>query len=208
MCDQCLTAVSYTDDQWDILCYNERMNHRLEMLIFCEMAERGMLETTAVPKLETAHCKLNTIDDTDVPALRVIFSDESTKTFLPELCDVVKSDDGIRQVIKSFATYLKSEEGYLWGIRYDESLVGFIAIMDIPENSTIFYAMNARYRGKGLMTECSKEVVRWFRETHPSCELHSEIHKGNAASIRILNNAGFHQYNEDKSKVYLKLAID
>lgn len=43
MCDMCLTALEYTDEQWDILCHNERVYTKVFMTIFCEMAERGML---------------------------------------------------------------------------------------------------------------------------------------------------------------------
>lgn len=44
MCDMCLTAVEYTDEQWDILCHNEREYARLYMYLYCEMAERGLIE--------------------------------------------------------------------------------------------------------------------------------------------------------------------
>lgn len=43
MCDMCLTAVEYDDEQWDVLCHNERVYTQLYMLLFCEMAERGMI---------------------------------------------------------------------------------------------------------------------------------------------------------------------
>lgn len=43
MCDMCLTAIEYTDEQWDILCHNEQVYTRVFMYLFCEMAERGMI---------------------------------------------------------------------------------------------------------------------------------------------------------------------
>lgn len=43
VCDLCLTAIEFSDDQWDILCHNERVYALLYMLLFCEMAERGMI---------------------------------------------------------------------------------------------------------------------------------------------------------------------
>lgn len=43
MCDMCLTAWEYNDEQWNILCHNERIYAKVFMTIFCEMAERGML---------------------------------------------------------------------------------------------------------------------------------------------------------------------
>jgi len=44
MCDLCLTAVDYTEKQWDILCHNERVYTRVHMWVFCEMAERGLIK--------------------------------------------------------------------------------------------------------------------------------------------------------------------
>lgn len=44
MCDMCLTAVEYTDGQWDILCHNEQVYTRVFMYLFCEMAERGLIQ--------------------------------------------------------------------------------------------------------------------------------------------------------------------
>lgn len=44
MCDMCLTAVEYTDEQWDVLCHNEQVYTRVYMYLFCEMAERGMIK--------------------------------------------------------------------------------------------------------------------------------------------------------------------
>lgn len=43
MCDLCLTAIEFNDEQWDILCHNERVYAQLYMWLFCEMAERGLI---------------------------------------------------------------------------------------------------------------------------------------------------------------------
>lgn len=43
MCDMCLTALEYTDEQWDVLCHNVQVHARVFMFVFCEMAERGLI---------------------------------------------------------------------------------------------------------------------------------------------------------------------
>lgn len=43
MCDMCLTALEYTDEQWDLLCHNVQVYAHVFMFVFCEMAERGMI---------------------------------------------------------------------------------------------------------------------------------------------------------------------
>lgn len=43
MCEMCLTAIEYSESQWDILCHNERVYARVFMFLYCEMAERGLI---------------------------------------------------------------------------------------------------------------------------------------------------------------------
>ena len=44
VCDLCLTAVEFNNDQWNVLCHNERIYTRINFWLFCEMAERRMLD--------------------------------------------------------------------------------------------------------------------------------------------------------------------
>ncbi len=44
MCDMCLTAMEYSNEQWDILCHNEQVYAKVFMFLYCEIAERGLLE--------------------------------------------------------------------------------------------------------------------------------------------------------------------
>ena len=43
VCDLCLTAIEFNDEQWDVLCHNERVYAQLYMMLFCEMAEKRMV---------------------------------------------------------------------------------------------------------------------------------------------------------------------
>lgn len=44
MCDMCLTAMEYSDEEWDVLCHNEQVYAKVFMFLYCEMAERGLIE--------------------------------------------------------------------------------------------------------------------------------------------------------------------
>lgn len=44
MCDMCLTAMEYSDEEWNILCHNEQVYAKVFMFLYCEMAERGLIE--------------------------------------------------------------------------------------------------------------------------------------------------------------------
>ena len=207
MCNMCLTSIAYTDDQWDTLCHNERLYHKLHMFLFCEMAERSMLTKPSVPTLHSEHCILNEIEENDISALRTIFSDAYTQRYLPDLCDIAQTDDGIQQILKSFRTYLSKNKGILWGIRQKTYLIGFIGIIGIPDYPSLFYAMHPNHRGKGIMTECVAEAVEWFHTIHPTLSLHTEVYKGNIPSIQLLQRNNFTQFNENEQKIFLKVEL-
>ena len=191
MCNLCLTAVAYTNDQLDVLCHNERVNHRLGMFVFCEMAERGMLTLPTVPELHGERCTLNAVEESDMPILRDIFSDSVTQRFLPELCDITKTDADIRQILKSFRTYLSKGDGVLWGIRKSSKLIGFVAIMDLSSKPTIFFAMHPTYRNKGLMKESVELSTLYIRGAKLCNELHTEVDETNIPSRKVLESCGY-----------------
>lgn len=191
MCNQCPTAIEYTDEQWDVLCKNERIAHRLGMFVFCEMAERGMLTPPSVPELTTARCILNEVTEDDIPALKSIFTDATTQRFLPDLCEIAKTNEGIRNILQSFRLYLKKKEGVLWGIRHRGELIGFVATMDLSFNPTIFFAMHHEYRNQGMMIESVQIATQYIIESNFCTELYSEVNVDNIASQRVLVTCGY-----------------
>lgn len=191
MCNMCLTSIAYTDEQWDTLCHNERLNHQLHMFLFCEMAERGMLTKPSVPTLLSDHCTLNEIGENDIAAMRTIFSDADTQRNLPDLCDIAQTIEGIRQILKSFRTYLSKNEGILWGIRKHDTLIGFVATMDLSTNPTIFFAMHPKYRNQGYMQESVRLATRYICDAKLTNELHTEVDVNNIASQKVLERCGY-----------------
>lgn len=202
MCNMCLTSITYTDDQWDILCHNERLYHQLHMFLFCEMAERGMLTKPSVPTLQSDHCTLDEIEENDIAALRTIFSDADTQRYLPDLCDIAQTDDGIKQILKSFCTYLSKKEGILWGIRKHDTLIGFVATMDLSTNPTIFFAMHPKYRNQGYMQESVRLATQYICGTKLTNELHTEVDLNNIASQKVLERCGY-KVKEEQSLRFL-----
>lgn len=191
MCNMCLTSIAYTDDQWDTLCYNERLYHQLHMFLFCEMAERGILSRPSVPTLQSDHCTLNEVEENDISALRTIFSDADTQRYLPDLCDIAQTNEGIKQILKSFRTYLSKNEGILWGIRKHDTLIGFVATMDLSTNPTIFFAMHPKYRNQGYMQESVRLATQYVCDAKLTNELHTEVDVNNIASQKVLERCGY-----------------
>lgn len=195
--------MAYTDDQWDVLCHNERLSHRLGLFVFCEMAERGMLTPPKFPELRTERCVLNAIAESDIPKLHAIFADATTQRFLPELCELTKTDDGIRRFLQSFGIYLGKHEAVLWGIRHNENLIGFVAIMDLSFNPTVFFAMHPDYRSQGMMIESVKMVTQYVCEAKLCSELHTEVDVENISSQRVLETCGYgHSRKNGVKRIY------
>lgn len=206
MCDLCLSSVSYTQEQWDILCHNERVHHKATFWLFCEMALFGLLDEDKFPVIHSEHFTLDRINDKDLLLMTEIFKDEETKRYLPELTEVICEEDDVRFFLNNITTLQTSGGAVLWGIRQDSVLIGFIGIIGIPDYPSLFYAMHPNYRGKGIMTECVAEAVEWFHTIHPTLPLHTEVYKGNIPSIHLLQKNNFTQFNEDEQKIFMKVA--
>jgi uncharacterized protein len=43
MCSLCLSSIEFTEEQMDVLCHNERIYTKINLWLFCEMAERGLI---------------------------------------------------------------------------------------------------------------------------------------------------------------------
>ena len=134
---------------------------------------------------------MNEIEGNDISALRTIFSDADTQRYLPDLCDIAQTDDGIKQILKSFRTYLSKNEGILWGIRKHDTLIGFVSTMDLATNPTIFFAMHPKYRNQGYMQESVRLATQYIRDTKLTNELHTEVDVNNIASQKVLERCGY-----------------
>lgn len=159
----------------------------------------------AVPVLHTRRCVLREIARDEIPTLRQIVDDDLFQRFLPELYELVKSEEGLHRFIKSFETYAQHDEGVLWGVETDGILVGFVAIMDVSYDPILFYAMHPRHRNQGYAKETISEVARHFIEKFPNLDLHTEVYNDNHASISILQSCGFKDIDYKTSKIVLAL---
>lgn len=157
------------------------------------------------PTLQTRRCLLREITRDEIPTLREIIEDELFQRFLPELYDTVKTEEGLLQLMRHFDTYVRNQDGALWGIETEGALTGFVAIMDISYDPILFYAMHPHYRNHGYAKETVSEVVRYFKEKHPNLYLHTEVYKDNHASMAILQSCGFMASGQKIEKTMLTL---
>lgn len=158
----------------------------------------------SVPVLHTDRCSLTAITSEDIPVLREILDDQETQQFLPELYGIVKTKEGMEQFFASFDNYLHDGTGCLWGIRMgNESLIGFVAIMDIPVAPVLFFASHPIHRRQGYMKEALRTVMQYKASFSWAHLLTTEVYDDNVVSISLLQDVGFIITRRDENKVHL-----
>ena len=162
---------------------------------------------TELPVLNSPRCVLNRITEEDIPVMRQIFNDRLTRKYLSELWTLVKTDEGIKQMLSSFYTLMVQDEGMIWGVRLNGDMIGFIAFMDLSFNPTVIYAMHPAYRFKGYMKECVALSVQYILDSGMCSYMQTEVHNDNTASVRLLQSIGFDVVSKDKLKTYLQKGI-
>lgn len=157
------------------------------------------------PALHTKRCILREISRRELPTLREIIEDKQFQRFLPEMYNAVKTEEELLQLMRHFDTYVQNEDGALWGIETEDTLIGFVAIMDISYDPILFYALHPNYRNQGYAKEAVAEVVRHFNVKHHNLHLHTEVYNDNHASISILQSCGFKISGKEHKKNMLTL---
>lgn len=156
------------------------------------------------PILYTKRCRLDRIILHDMDMLRDIVEDIQFQLFLPELYEVVQNVEGMCQFLRSFDDYAQNGEGFLWGVWKQSYLIGFVAIMDISHEPTIFYAMHREYRDKGYAKESVAQVVAHYK-TISKAPLQTEVYQSNVPSLSILASCGFQVVGTKDNKFLLKM---
>ena len=163
---------------------------------------------TEFPVLQSPRCVLNRITEEDIPVMRQIFNDRLTRKYLSELCTLVKTDEGIKQMLYSFCTFMEQDEGIIWGVRLNDVIIGFVAFMDLSFNPTVIYAMHPTYRSRGYMKESVALSVKYVLGRGLCSYMQTEVHNDNVASVRLLQSVGFDVVKKDNSKLYLRYRIN
>lgn len=158
----------------------------------------------AFVELSTPRCILRRLEINDVPVLKEVFDDPLTQRFLPELNELCSSEEGIVRMLDSFDIYTLSDEGFLWGITIGDVLAGFIAVMDLTDNPTVFYAVHPSFRSRGYMKECVRELILYLCETGRCSFVQTDVYEGNVASISLLMSSGFVVTDKIDNKIILK----
>lgn len=158
------------------------------------------------PEIITRCSVLTHISKDELGLLKDIFDDADTKRYLPELYGLLGSPDGLWNFVDTFDYYTQNNEGYLWGVKHNNELVGFVAIMDLSYIPTLFYATHPNHRSKGYMKNALYAVLDYL-SSKAIRTISTDVYKENSISITILQQLGFCVCKEDDKKVYMSKAM-
>lgn len=153
------------------------------------------------PTLISRNCVLSFIGEEDWKILHEIMKNDGVKQFLPDFYDIIKLKEDFLSVMSSFAVLCDKDESIIWGIYLNGNLVGFIGLLDIPQNTTIFYSVDKKFRCKGLAKESVSAVIDYIKKKNLSNNIYSEVFEDNVASIAVLKYNGFIPTNRIENKI-------
>ena len=159
-----------------------------------------------IPEIITKRSVLTRISENDLSVLQEIFDDVKTKRFLPELYELINTPNGIFKFVSTFELYAQNGEGYLWGIKHRNELVGFVAVMDLLDAPALFYAMHPNHRLYGYMKDALQGVLDCL-SSKTIRTISTDVYKENSISTTILQQLGFCVCKEDDKKVYMSKTL-
>lgn len=162
---------------------------------------------SAFPEIKTVRCILKRISNDKIPILKDIFDDAETQKYLPELYPLIDESDGVQNFISVFDSYSETGDGYLWGIHCEDKLLGFVAVVDLSNKPTLFYAMHPDYRSQGYMKESVASLIDLLRDATFCQIITTEVYRGNEASLYILRYLGFDICNIDDNKIQMSIIV-
>lgn len=159
------------------------------------------------PEINARHSVLTRISEEALGILKEIFEDVETRRFIPELYELLDAPNGLQEFVTIFEQYAQSGEGYLWGIKNNKELVGFVAVMDLSDTPILFYAMHPNHRSCGYMKDALHSVIEYLCNHIAIRTVSTEVYIENSISATLLQQLGFCICNEDDKKVYMSKVL-
>lgn len=126
--------------------------------------------------------------EADARAYREMLSDPELWTYLPESLPDPMTIEDARDLI-DLANRLPEHE--VRAVVVGGVPVGQVRLLHVGGQAEISYWLGHAYRGRGIARRALLAWTRLCRMRHPSVPLFARIHRGNAASRRVAEAAGF-----------------
>ena len=148
------------------------------------------------PVLHTGRLVLRKMEPADADALLFLRSDPTILQYLDR--DPIHSTAEAALFIKRIADSVDRNEGINWGIslKDDPTLIGTIGFWRLLKEhfrAEIGYLLHPQHWGKGLVSEAIAAVMEYGWNDMGLHSVEANVNPQNAASIRVLQKAGFVQ---------------
>lgn len=148
----------------------------------------------ALDELTTDRCLLRPIVAGDADRLHALWSSPGVRRFLwdDQAIPPERTLDAVEQSARMFR-----DQGFgLWGAwsRESQELCGFGGLWPFrdPPELELLYGVAERLWGRGYAMEIARAVVAYCFQHLGVAEVRASTDAANAASIRVLDNLGFH----------------
>jgi ribosomal-protein-alanine N-acetyltransferase len=146
------------------------------------------------PNLETERLFLRRVNNSDVKEILQLRSDPETIKYIPR--PLLKNTEDALEHIANIDAKIATQEGINWAItlKGSQKLIGIIGHYRIsPENyrSEIGYMLLPQFRGKQIIPEAIKKLVKYGFEEMKLHSIEAIIDPANLASEKVLQKNGF-----------------
>lgn len=126
-------------------------------------------------------------------ALEILTNEQIAKTFMLPIFQERKDAIPLFERLKSLSL---SDERFVYGIYFQDELIGFVNDVDIGETSVeLGYCLHPKYHNQGMMTEVLKEAVKALFSLGLE-KVKAGAFEGNIASMRVMEKCGMTRTGE------------
>jgi RimJ/RimL family protein N-acetyltransferase len=126
----------------------------------------------------------------DLPAIVAACQDPDIPRFVPHVPVPYGEPEG-RAFLESVEQAWNGADERTFAVCSDDDLLVGAVTVRLHEGGTVGYWLSSSARGRGLMTEAVRAIVRWAREEHGVRWLRLWTHPENLASQAVAERAGF-----------------
>ncbi|MGE7950381.1 GNAT family N-acetyltransferase [Lysinibacillus xylanilyticus] len=144
-----------------------------------------------IPVLKTARLTLRPISLNDLEAMFNYASSENVARFVT--WEPHKSFDDTKEFIELILNGYKQGKHLLWGIEYEQKLIGtidFVSINDLHKFAEIGYVLSEEYWNQGITTEAAKKLIDYGFNELKLARIQARCFEENIGSQKVMEKSG------------------
>jgi [ribosomal protein S5]-alanine N-acetyltransferase len=164
--------------------------------LFLSQPETKMLTPNfnPFPVLTTERLVLRQFTPDDIPSILALRFDEKVAEYL--IRPMLHNEEETGAYINKMNAGIANNEFIIWGITLKgiDKVIGSICLWNFEKQhfrGEVGYEMQVQYWGKGIMREALSAIIQYGFNTLHMHTVAAIVSPGNAASIRLLERAGF-----------------